>query len=240
MDAKQLRRTAAVTEDLDATRTGSIPARWTGASSPRSQPESPVDRRAERIAAAERTLAEAYAGLRAAGCDPDTINTAFAIARDCLAEAREFSAQTRRELALAEYERNQAHRMRMDSAAPPVIPDMPGLDLCPDPSDARTDTEFMDTLRKFRIWAGKPSYRVMERQCARRFAASTICTALRGNEMPGLDMVQAIIVACGGREEHRHAFATAWRRLMMPQQEADRSATRPRRARTLYPVGETA
>jgi hypothetical protein len=37
----------------------------------------------------------------------------------------------------------------------------------------------METMRMYRIWAGKPSYRVMEHQCGRRFAASTIHIALR-------------------------------------------------------------
>lgn len=229
----------------------------------------PVDRRAARIAAAEQSLASAYAGMRSAGVDPDSIATAFAVARDCLAEARELSAQARRELALAQYERDLARRrapapyppagvpqpaaapsyplpppsgavdqpgatrdpLAMPDAAPapspvpdwamavaarPTIPDLPGTDLCPDPGTARTPEEFMDSLRGFRAWAGQPSFRAMERQCARRFAASTMCTALRADTLPSLDMVHAIVTSCGGSPRHVHAFATACRRLSLP------------------------
>ena len=220
----------------------------------------PVDRRAARIAAAEQSLASAYAGMRSAGVDPDSIATAFAVARDCLAEARELSAQARRELALAQYERDLARRRApapcppagvshpaaphptappaatqpestapdplagpdtapaadrdwaMTLAARAAIPDLPGTDSCPDPGTARTPEEFMDALRGFRAWAGKPSFRAMERQCAHRFAASTMCTALRADTLPSLDMVHAIVTGCGGSPRHVHAFAAACRR----------------------------
>ena len=91
----------------------------------------------------------------------------------------------------------------------------------------------MDTLRSFRIWAGKPSFRVMERQCDRRFAASTLCTALQGSKLPSLDMVKAIVTACGGREEHHRAFESAWRHFALPQQ-GDQPAGQPPQERVLY------
>ena len=257
----------------------------------------PVDRRAARIAAAEQSLASAYAGMRSAGVDPDSITAAFAVARDCLAEARELSAQARRELVLAQYERDLARRRapaaslvgpcagaaERGSAAPggggtqvsgatqggstaqgaeapqcgsaiqgsgvtrgteaaqcdgasqgatagentppgpgrdwatglagrPAVAGLPG-DLCPDPGIARTSEEFMDALRRFRVWAGKPSFRAMERQCGRRFAASTMGAALRTDALPTLDMVHAIVTGCGGSPRHVHVFSTAWRRL---------------------------
>lgn len=207
----------------------------------RSLADSSHDRRAERIAAAERSLTEAQLRLRCLGADPDLLNTALAIARDCLNEAKEISEQARRELAMAHYEWDQANRVRRNSGrymdtAIPVVPDLPGLNLCPDPSTARTVTDFMETLRMYRIWAGKPSYRAMEHQCGRRFAASTIHSAFNGRELPSLNMVQAIITACGGSDEHREAFATAWRRLVMPQHEV----AHPSRAPGLYPISGTA
>jgi hypothetical protein len=33
------------------------------------------------------------------------------------------------------------------------------------------------------------------------------------------EVIDAIIIACGGEEEDRERFATAWRRLIMPGQE---------------------
>lgn len=101
---------------------------------------------------------------------------------------------------------------------PPAIPDVAGQNLRPDPADTRTAAEFLDCLRNYRTWAGNPSYRVMARRCRHRFAASTICTALRGESMPSLDMVLAIVAACGGPEPHQREFASAWRRLILPDQ----------------------
>jgi hypothetical protein len=141
----------------------------------------------------------------------------------------------------------------MAMAARTAIPDLPGTDLCPDPGTARTPEEFMDALRGFRAWAGKPSFRAMERQCARRFAASTMCTALRADTLPSLDMVHAIVTGCGGSPRHVHAFATACRRLSLPGHDVpghgvpgqgapgqqDTSWRRKVRPRGLYSVGGT-
>jgi hypothetical protein len=236
-----LRRSAAGNPDeLVTSRPDRTPPRLPG-STFRTTPDVVQDRRAERIAAAERALIEAEKRVRFAGVDPDQVRTAFAIARDCIAEAREISAQARRELNMAHYEWDQANRRRRNPSrytdtASPVVPDVPGMNLCPDPSNAQTVADYMETLRMYRVWAGKPSYRVMEHQCGRRFAASTIHSALNGHDLPSLDMIQAIITACGGTDEHRQAFATALRRLTMPQQDA----VHPVRHRGLYPVSGTA
>ncbi|MBO0821244.1 MAG: hypothetical protein J2P26_10370 [Nocardiopsaceae bacterium] len=122
------------------------------------------------------------------------------------------------------------------TALPPAIPDTPGQDLRPDPGEARTAAEFLDCLRNYRTWAGNPSYRVMARRCRHRFAASTICTALRGESMPSLDMVLAIVAACGGPESHQREFASAWRRLILPDpREPDPREPDPHHAGTTVP-----
>jgi hypothetical protein len=201
----------------------------------RSQP--PADPQAKRIAAAEHSLAEAYASAKAAGIDAHAVDAAFAILRDCITEARVCSDQARRDLAVVRYERYQARHRRSDPdpAVRAVVPDPPGVSLCPDPAAVQTPAQFMDAMRMYRVWAGKPSYRVMERQCGRSFAASTICTALQSNHLPSLNMVRAIIIACGGSEKDQIAFAAAWRRLTMPQADAAAPA-KPSRVRALYPV----
>ena len=51
-----------------------------------------------------------------------------------------------------------------DKVSRPVweaIPDADGYDLCPDPLKARTPAELVDALRRYRIWAGEPSFRDM-------------------------------------------------------------------------------
>ena len=47
-----------------------------------------------------------------------------------------------------------------------------------------------------------------------------MCRVLGGRALPGrFEVIDAIITACGGEEEHRERFATAWRRLAVPGQE---------------------
>jgi hypothetical protein len=195
----------------------------------RRSPADAGESRAKPFSAAEHSLAEAYAHVIAAGIDPGAVDIAFTRIADSIA-----GAQARRHLTVAPY---SARHRKQDSgtAARPVIPDMPGFDWCPDPGGIQTAAQFMDVLRKYRLWAGNPSFRVMQRQCDHRFAASTICAAMQGDGLPSLDMTDAIIVACGGRQEHRQAFATAWRSLMLSQHDAGRGR-RPSPVRALHPV----
>jgi hypothetical protein len=207
-------------------------------------------RREDRITAAERSLDDAQRAVLAAGTDPDLVELAFAIARDCLAEAKACSELARRELALASYERLEARRRLLSasssassyaSAPQPIVADMHGLSLCPDPTAARTVPEFIDVLRMYHVWAGKPSYRDMRRRINNRFGASTLHNALHSDKLPSLEMVQAIISACRGTEEHQRAYAAAWRLIAMGNDRApDRAGGRTTRRRALYPISEPA
>jgi hypothetical protein len=199
------------------------------------------DRSLDRIRAAERAISEAQARLRGLGADSEAVSAAFALVRDSLTEARESVREARRDLALVLGEWEQQRRLqnpgRYPEAAAPVVPDAPGLDLCPDPAAAQTPAEFMDTLRRYRKWAGEPSYRAMEhvigKQRGQRLAASTIHAALKGDDLPSLPKVQAVITACGGTDGHQQMFTTAWRRLTMRKVDAQ-----PARLHSLYSVGE--
>jgi hypothetical protein len=201
------------------------------------------DRSFEKIRAAERAIADAYARIRGTSADSDAVNGAFAVAQDSLNEVRETVREARQELALVLAEWEQLNRRLQDpgrypEAAAPVIPDAPGLNLCPDPGAARTPAQFMDTLRKYRKWAGEPSFRLMEhvigKQCGQHFAASTIHAAFKGDDLPSLQKVQAVITACGGSDAHQQMFTTAWRRLTMPPQDDPR----PLQPTTLCSVSE--
>jgi DNA-binding SARP family transcriptional activator len=110
----------------------------------------------------------------------------------------------------------------------PPVPDAPGYDLCPDPLQARTSAGFVQALAGFRVWAGKPSLRDMERACAHEVSIATMSTALRSTDLPPLRTVLAIVRGCGGTPEHQERFATAWRMLQA-------SSAR----RSLYPVPDT-
>jgi hypothetical protein len=210
------------------------PAHREVAGGSRGHPEtSAIGRRGTLIAAAERKLAEAYKSARAAGIDRDFLHDAFSPAVECLNEARH-SGDLAGALAETRDDRYQARHRRMISD--PVTPDAPGLDLCPDLDAVSTAAEFMDALRMFRVWAGEPSYREMERRCGGRYAASTLCTALKASKLPGLPLVQAAVIACGGREEHKQSFSSAWRRLRGLQQEPVRIAAQPTLTRVLRSV----
>jgi hypothetical protein len=180
-------------------------------------PDMTRERSLERISAADQALADAHARLRNVGKDSALVNAAFTIARESLRDAQEVVRDARREVAMMTYEIDQERRANRipAQAVAPVVPDSPGLDLCPDPTAARTAADFMDVLRRYRVWAGKPSYRTMRDQCGRRFATSTIHAALSAADLPGLPMVHAIVAACGGTDSHQQAFASAWRRLAM-------------------------
>lgn len=180
-----------------------------------------------------RMLAAAYGQLKARGVDQTTLDSSFAAAFASTGEGAAAAAALRqpgrdgREHDGGCQEATvQESGSGADSGAAvrPPIPDLPGTDLRPDPGDADTIAEFLDCLRNYRIWAGSPSYRIMSRNCQRRFAPSTICTALGGDSLPGLDMVLAIVSACGGTDQHQREFATAWRRLTIPRQEPDKAA----------------
>jgi hypothetical protein len=98
--------------------------------------------------------------------------------------------------------------------------DVPGCDLRPDPSGARSAAELIEALRQFRTWAGNPSYRDMERACDGRPVASTMCRVLGRGRLPArFEVIDAIVIACGGEEADRGRFASAWRRLVMPGKE---------------------
>jgi hypothetical protein len=107
-------------------------------------------------------------------------------------------------------------RARRERPALGPAHDAPGCRLRPDPGGVRTPAELIEALRQFRTWAGNPSFRDMARACNGRPAASTMCKVLAAGTLPvRFEVIDAIITACGGEEEDRERFWTAWRRLMM-------------------------
>ncbi|MCW2892333.1 MAG: hypothetical protein JWO75_1822 [Actinomycetia bacterium] len=136
-------------------------------------------------------------------------------------QAAEEQARARHlhEEATRAFEETRARRERAVPGSP--AHDVPGCDLRPDPSGARSSAELLEALRQFRTWAGNPSYRDMERACNGRPVASTMCRVLGRGRLPArFEVIDAIITACGGEEEDRERFASAWRRLIMPGREA--------------------
>ncbi|QXJ22994.1 hypothetical protein AGRA3207_004085 [Actinomadura graeca] len=115
---------------------------------------------------------------------------------------------------------------------PAVIPDLP--DAClpktrkplrPDPMMASTKAMFADTMRAYRVWAGNPSYRELERRSDKRISYSTFRNMLTSATMPAkLDHVEALVRALGGTAEDLQRWATAWRRLAMVPESGNRDS----------------
>lgn len=99
-----------------------------------------------------------------------------------------------------------------------AIPDAPGHDCKPDPLNAGSPEEFVDTMRRYRIWAGNPSLREMARRCGQRFSHATFRNALNAPTLPGFDMVETLVTVLGGTAEDKSRWVTAWRSFTVPQQ----------------------
>jgi hypothetical protein len=102
------------------------------------------------------------------------------------------------------------HRLPAGTAA---VRDVTGYDIKPDPLTARTGAELVDVLRKYRQWAGNTPFRAMASRARWEVAHSTMCVALKSDTLPALKVVVAIVAGCGGGDDDRQAFATAWRRI---------------------------
>jgi hypothetical protein len=133
--------------------------------------------------------------------------------RDASLRVRESEVMAQREA--LEIEQTKARRRTIEPA-PPLFPDSGPLHLRPNPRAARTPREFMQCLVALKSWAGNISLREISDRSGGRISASTVRNILGSSELPGkLDPVDAFVQGCGGSDEDRAAFASAWRRLYM-------------------------
>ena len=95
------------------------------------------------------------------------------------------------------------------------VSDAPGFDLKPDPLAAQTRAELVAALRTYRVWSGEPSFRAMASRARQEASTSSMCTALKRDDLPPMRVVMAIIIGCGGSKEDQELYATAWRRLKL-------------------------
>jgi hypothetical protein len=94
--------------------------------------------------------------------------------------------------------------------------DLEGYETCPDPLKADSTEEFVDLLGRYRLWAGSPSFREMQRRCRGAAAASTFCKMLKKTgELPAQHLVRAFIQGCAGDDQAVKRWITAWRRLQV-------------------------
>jgi hypothetical protein len=181
-------------------------------------------RRLAEGAATAGDLRSAAEAVRVCMAEAETLyQQAITEREQALALARQAAEEQARARVLHEEAARAFAEVRARRERPALGPaqDAPGCRLRPDPGSVRTPAELIEALRQFRTWAGNPSFRDMARACNGRPAASTMCRVLTAGKLPvRFEAIDAIITACGGDEEDRERFSTAWRRLAMPGQEA--------------------
>jgi hypothetical protein len=101
-----------------------------------------------------------------------------------------------------------------------VVPDVPGVDLKPDPMAARNGGEFVNLMHQLRIWVGNPSLRTLAAKAKGEFAASTLSGALNSVELPSYKLAITFVRACGCTEEEVARWATSWRSIALGEHAA--------------------
>jgi Concanavalin A-like lectin/glucanases superfamily len=105
----------------------------------------------------------------------------------------------------------------------------------PDPEKAQTTAEFIDQLRRLKAWSGL-TYRQLERRASDRgdvLPHSTVATALSRESLPRVELVRALVRACGCDERTTGTWVAVRRRLATGPdrtQAARRTAPPPRLA----------
>ncbi|MBB6171960.1 hypothetical protein HNR23_002020 [Nocardiopsis mwathae] len=101
-----------------------------------------------------------------------------------------------------------------------AVRDVEGFDLRPDPLEAATPAEFVEAMRRYRRWAGNPSYRTMATNCGYTCSSAAFHAVLKGEGLPKFTQLNAFVIACGGDESEFQRWATAWRKLDQARQAA--------------------
>jgi hypothetical protein len=145
----------------------------------------------------------------------DQVRQGLEVRRAAL-EGQESELMAREKALESLIEQTRARRRQAEAAPGPMFPDSGPIDLRPNPHTARTPVEFLQCLMNFRIWSGNRSLRQIAEQSDGRISASGVRNVLNGSELPErLEVVDAIVVGCGGANEDRADFAFVWRRLYM-------------------------
>ncbi|MFW6640529.1 hypothetical protein ACOALZ_10865 [Nocardiopsis algeriensis] len=106
----------------------------------------------------------------------------------------------------------EAHQGALPQPVPAVPEDVPGWNCKPDPLGASTPAEFVDMMRRYRRWAGNPSFRDMASRVGVG-SPSRFCEALKQDRLPTFALLNAFVVSLGGTGEYFQRWATAWRAL---------------------------
>lgn len=127
-------------------------------------------------------------------------------------ELQLFDEQLAGQLAYSDGGRGR-HRSIDDGAIGPHINDASENELKPNPHSATTPAAFIEALRQYRVWSGNPPWRMMAERANQAVVFSTMYNAMKGDELPKLHVVRAIVTGCGGNEADVISFVNAWRRI---------------------------
>jgi hypothetical protein len=120
-----------------------------------------------------------------------------------------------------------------------AIPDVPGVNLKPDPTTAHSGAEFVGLMRQLRIWAGQPSLRMLAGRAPAKLPISSLSIALKSTELPRLDLVLTFIRACGCTEDDASRWATAWRMIALQTAGQAAKQQKPNQAHRRIPGGDS-
>lgn len=127
-----------------------------------------------------------------------------------------------RDLQQAAHEREVARAREVAKVQAALVPkiaveDAPGHNSKPDPLKAKTEEEFVDAMRRYRVWAHNPSLREMAQACGWRVSHATFRNMLRASTVPKrFDTVEAFVIALNGTEDDMRVWASAWRHFTVP------------------------
>jgi hypothetical protein len=196
-----------------------------------------VEAQRERLIYDEHNLSDAVTGLAHRRASLEDLESGLVAEKQAL-DYREQSLAAReselmaREQALEEFMAHKRVRPVQAEAVPAqAFFDSGPLELRPDPLrpnplTAHSVRQFLDCLARFRIYAGNRSVRQISDYCGGLISPSTVGNVLRGCTLPDrLEVVDAIVMGCGGSPEDQARFAQEWRRLAMSQFDCESTRT---------------
>lgn len=96
----------------------------------------------------------------------------------------------------------------------------------PGPGGAQTPKEFVQGLGALKIWYGDPSLTELQRRSG--VPRSTLADALspRRRTLPRLEVVKALLAACGANPEMRAQWVDRWRAIRLREVDGRGAAER--------------
>jgi hypothetical protein len=191
-----------------------------------------VDAQRERLTYDEHNLSDAVAGLAHRRASLEDLEQKLMAEKQALAyreqslAVRESEVMAREQALEGLMAQKRGRRLPAEAVPAQAFFDSGPLELRPDPLTAHSVREFLECLSRFRIYAGNRSVRQISEYCGGLISPSTVGNVLRGGTLPDrLEVVDAIVLGCGGSPDDRADFAYTWRRLAMSQFDYESTRT---------------